>query len=84
VLLLGVFSLNYAFSATENTNFISRIDILDLMETLTEKVPSTARYVRTVINIATGIESNSNAVITDRFTYYMGRISDNSQTFNDI
>jgi len=36
------------------------------------------------MNIANGLELNSNEVISNRIEYYMGRIGENSQSFNEI
>ena len=53
-------------------------------------VPSTARYVRTVVNIANGFEPLTNEVLTgiapweNRFNYYMRRISENAEIFRQI
>ena len=84
VFLLAVFSLNYAFCATQNSSYMERVQILDLLYELTNKIPSTSRYVRTVVNIANGYESNSNELIPDRFAYYMQRIADNSEQFRTL
>lgn len=50
---------------------MKRIEILDLLFEITERVPSSSRYIRTCVNIANGFENNSNEVIPDRFSYYM-------------
>ena len=60
VFLLAVFSLNYALCATQNQAYMQRVDMLDILFQLSEKVPSTARYVRTCVNIANGFENNTN------------------------
>ncbi len=51
---------------------------------MTEKVPSTTRFIRTCVNIANGFENNTNEVLSDRFTYYMGRINENVEQFREI
>lgn len=84
VFLLGIFTLNYAICATQNNAYLDRIKVLDLLFQMTEKVPSTTRFIRTCVNIANGFESNMNEVIPDRFTYYMGRISENAEQFREI
>ena len=81
ICLLGVFSLNYVLCATQNYRYIDRVEVLDLLFQLTEKIPSTSRYIRTVVNIANDMEPNSNEIINDRFAYYMKRIGEDSETF---
>jgi hypothetical protein len=61
--LLGVFSLNYAICVSQNATFESRMSVLDILFQLTEKIPSTSRYVRTVLNIANGNERERDEVM---------------------
>jgi len=84
LVLLGVFALNYGICSAQNKDYIERIEILDLLQQLSNKIPSTTRYVRTVMNIANEKETNFNEVIEDRFSYYMDRIYENSEAFNQI
>ena len=65
--------------------------VRDILYQLTEKVPSTARYVRTAINIANGFEYPTDEVLQgaptlweDRFTYYMRLVSENADSFATI
>lgn len=52
--------------------------MLDLLFEMTEKLPTTARYVRTCVNIANGFENNTNEVLSNRFGYYMSEIALNA------
>ena len=88
--LLGVFSLNYGICVSQNETFESRMSVLDILFQLTEKIPSTSRYIRTVINIANGNERERDQVMQgeqgweERFLYYMRRIGENAEEFRDL
>ena len=79
--LLAVFSLNYALCATQNHSYLQRVEVLDILFELSAKIPSTSRYIRTVVDIANGFEPARDQVIGDRFAYYMRRIAENSEEF---
>jgi|LauGreDrversion4_2_1035121.scaffolds.fasta_scaffold25890_5 hypothetical protein len=53
-----------------------------------DRVPSTARFVRTALNIANGFEYPKDDVLSspqeDRFTYYMRRLAENSDKFASL
>lgn len=84
LLLVGVFSINYALCVSHNNDYKERVEVLNIVDQLIDKIPSTTRYVRTALNIADGLETNSNGIIDDRYDYYMGRIANNSAIFNEI
>ena len=66
------------------------MSVLDILFQLTEKIPSTSRYIRTVINIANGNERETDQVMQgekgweERFQYYMRRIGENAEEFRDL
>lgn len=66
---------------------MDRVSVRDILFQLTEKVPSTARYVRSVMNIANYAEPLAIEVLSgdleneSRFSFYMRLISENSETF---
>ena len=66
------------------------MSVRDILYQLTEKIPSTARYVRSVLNIANGVEPLTNEVLQgiepweNRYEYYIRRISENSEIFRTL
>lgn len=88
--LMGVFSLNYGICVSQNQIFADRVQVRDILYQLIDKVPTTARYVRTVLNIANGDEPEVNEVLKgikpweNRFEYYMRLISENAESFRTL
>lgn len=86
--LIGVFSLNYAICVRSNKNFASFVQVRDIVFQLMDKVPSTARFVRSAINVANGFEYSTDEVLVppqeDRFTYYMRRVAENADSFASL
>jgi len=83
-LLLVVFSLNYAVGRNHNQNYETRVQIMDLIHQLQEKVPITTRHIRTAVNVAKGWEPAENELIPDRFSFYMAEIHSNSEEFRRL
>jgi hypothetical protein len=68
-----------------------RVNVLEILYQLTEKVPSKARYAINVINIANGLEPAVDEVLDgliskgeDRFAFYMWRLAENAEDFRSI
>jgi hypothetical protein len=62
--LLGVFSLNYGICVSQNQIFQDRVSVRDILYQLAEKIPSTARFTRSVLNIANGAEAETDEVLS--------------------